>query len=118
MFDLLIKNASLPDGRTDIDIGCEAGRIVALERGITAEAGELINAKGWLAAPPFVDPHFHMDATLSLGTPRLNVSGTLLEGISLWGELKPVQTVEDIIERGRVARIEMLADQGLQHVVG
>jgi cytosine deaminase len=40
-----------------------------------------------------------MDATLSLGTPRLNKSGTLLEGISLWGELKPVQTIDDIIAR-------------------
>ena len=39
--------------------------------------------------PPFVDSHFHMDSTLSLGNPRLNESGTLLEGIKLWGELKP-----------------------------
>ena len=29
----------------------------------------------------------------------MNVSGTLLEGISLWGELKPVQSVDDIVER-------------------
>ena len=59
----------------------------------------IIDAKGLLVSPPFVDPHFHMDATLSLGTPRMNVSGTLLEGIALWSELKPVQTVEQIIER-------------------
>jgi len=44
---------------------------------------------GYLVSPPFVDAHFHMDATLSLGLPRLNQSGTLLEGIALWGELKP-----------------------------
>jgi cytosine deaminase len=30
-----------------------------------------------------------MDATLSHGLPRINQSGTLLEGIALWGELKP-----------------------------
>ena len=57
------------------------------------------HATGDLVSSPFVDPHFHMDATLSLGTPRMNVSGTLLEGIALWGELKPAQSVDEIIER-------------------
>ena len=99
MFELLVKNATLPDGRTGIDIGCSKGKIVALENGISAEAKDTIDAKGWLVAPPFVDPHFHMDATLSLGNPRMNVSGTLLEGIALWGELKKIQSIEDIVER-------------------
>ncbi len=99
MFDLLVKNANLPDGRTGIDIGCEKGKITAVEVGITAVAKETIDATSWLAAPPFVDPHFHMDATLSIGNPRMNVSGTLLEGIALWGELKKLQSIEDIVER-------------------
>ncbi len=99
MTDLLIKNATLPDGRTGQDIACSGGRITAVEPGIEAEAGETLDAGGRLVSPPFVDPHFHMDATLSLGRPRLNVSGTLLEGIALWGELKPIQTVEEIVER-------------------
>ncbi len=99
MFDLILKNATLPDGRTGLDIACAHGRIAAVERNIDGEARVVIDAKGRLVSPPFVDPHFHMDATLSLGTPRMNVSGTLLEGIALWGELKPVQTVDDIIAR-------------------
>ncbi len=99
MFDLIIKNATLPDGRKGLDIACEGGKIKAVEAGITAEAAEVIDAQGWLISPPFVDPHFHMDATLSLGTPRMNTSGTLLEGIALWGELKPIQSVDDIIAR-------------------
>ena len=99
MFELLVKNATLPDGRSGIDIGCNKGEIVALENGISVEAKDTIDAKGWLVAPPFVDPHFHMDATLSLGNPRMNVSGTLLEGIALWGELKKLQSIEDIVER-------------------
>ena len=99
MFDFLVKNASLPDGSEGIDIACKNGIITNVEKNISAEAQETVDANGWLLAPPFIDPHFHMDATLSLGTPRLNKSGTLLEGISLWGELKPVQTVDDIIER-------------------
>jgi len=101
MFDLIVKDASLPDGRRGIDIACKDGAIVAVETGIAAEteARETIGAGGYLVSPPFVDPHFHMDATLSLGTPRMNVSGTLLEGIALWGELKPLQSVEDIVSR-------------------
>ena len=99
MFELLVKNATLPDGRSGIDIACNKGEIVALENGISAETKVTIDAKGWLVAPPFVDPHFHMDATLSLGNPRMNVSGTLLEGIALWGELKKLQSIEDIVER-------------------
>ncbi|MFY0619055.1 amidohydrolase family protein [Shimia sp.] len=99
MFDLIIKNATLPDGRSGVDIACKDGKISAVEPAITAEALAVIDAQGQLVSPPFVDPHFHMDATLSLGTPRMNVSGTLLEGIALWGELKPVQSVDDIIAR-------------------
>ncbi len=33
------------------------------------------------------------------GLPRINQSGTLLEGIALWGELKPQLTFEAIVER-------------------
>jgi len=99
MFDLIVQNATLPDGRTGIDIACAQGKIAAVEANITAEAQEVIDAQGYLLSPPFVDPHFHMDATLSLGTPRRNVSGTLLEGIALWGELKGIQSIEDVIER-------------------
>ena len=99
MFDLIIKNATLPDGTCGVDIACKDGLIAAVEAGINAEAAEVIEAEGQLVTPPFVDPHFHMDATLSLGSPRMNVSGTLLEGIALWGELKPLQSVDQIVER-------------------
>ena len=76
-----------------------AGKIAAIEPKIDAEAGRVIDATGDLVSPPFVDPHFHMDATLSYGLPRINASGTLLEGIALWGELKPLLTHEAVRER-------------------
>ena len=97
--DLIIRNANLPDGRVGIDIGIKDGKITELESSLSAKAPEEIDASGKLVSPPFVDAHFHMDATLSLGLPRLNQSGTLLEGIALWGELKPHLTVEAIKER-------------------
>ena len=84
--DLIIRNANLPDGRTGIDIGIKDRKIAVIESSLTAKAAEEIDASGKLVSPPFVDAHFHMDATLSLGLPRLNHSGTLLEGIALWGE--------------------------------
>jgi len=99
MFDLILKNASLPDGRKGMDIAVEDGRIVAVETAIDGETAATIDAGGNLVSPPFVDSHFHMDATLSYGLPRVNQSGTLLEGIALWGELKPSLTVEAIRKR-------------------
>jgi len=111
-FDLLVKNASLPDGRHAIDIACKDGRIAAVEAGITAEAGQVIEAGGRLVSPPFVDSHFHMDATLSLGLPRMNRSGTLLEGIALWGELKEILTVEAVVERA-LKYCDLAVSQGL-----
>jgi cytosine deaminase len=111
-FDLLVKNANLPDGRTGIDIACQDGRIVAVEAGITADAAEVIDATAKLVSPPFVDSHFHMDATLSLGLPRMNQSGTLLEGIALWGELKGILTVDAVVERA-LKYCDLAVSQGL-----
>lgn len=99
MFDLIIRHATLADGRTNIDIGIQGERILAVEPGLPDAGEATINALGNLVSPPFVDAHFHMDSTLSLGMPRLNRSGTLLEGIQLWGELKPHLTQEAIMER-------------------
>lgn len=95
-----------------MDIACSGGRITAVEAGITAEAGRTIEAGGRLVTPPFVDVHFHMDATLSLGLPRMNESGTLLEGIGLWGELKPLLTVDAVVERA-LKYCDLAVSQGL-----
>ena len=99
MLDLLITHATLPDGRSNMAVAVQNGRITEITQGLNAPAHETLNAQGLLLAPPFVDPHFHMDATLSYGLPRVNQSGTLLEGIALWGELKPLLTAEALIER-------------------
>ena len=99
MFDTILRGVNLPDGRKAHDIGIRAGRIAAIEKHLNAEAGRVIEAAGRLVSPAFCDPHFHMDATLSLGLPRMNASGTLLEGIALWGELRPTLTREALVER-------------------
>ncbi|MCC6194557.1 MAG: amidohydrolase family protein, partial [Burkholderiales bacterium] len=99
MSDLLVKNATLPDGWAGIDVLVADGRIVNVSQRIDAAAARTVDAQGYLLTPPFVDAHFHMDATLSYGLPRVNESGTLLEGIALWGELKPTLTQQAIVDR-------------------
>ena len=110
--DLIVRNAALHDGRTGLDIACRGGRIVAVARGIEADAERTIDAAGNLVSPPFVDCHFHMDSTLTLGRPRLNRSGTLLEGIALWGELRPTLTHDEMVERA-LRYCDLAVAQGL-----
>ena len=99
MLDLVVRHCTLPDGRNGMDVGVQDGRIVAVQAALAAQAHEEVDAQGLLLTAPFVDAHFHMDSTLSYGLPRVNESGTLLEGIALWGELKPQLTQDAIVER-------------------
>jgi len=110
---LLLRGCTLPDGRTGCDVLALDGRIAAIDPALpTPDGAEVIDAGGWLLSPPFVDAHFHMDAVLSHGLPRVNRSGTLLEGIALWGELKPDLTAEAIAERA-LAYCDWAAARGL-----
>ena len=100
MSDLLIKNARFKDNEVqDILI---LNKVIA-EIGNIGESQDVpsIDAKSYFVTAPFVDSHFHLDATLSYGIPRVNQSGTLLEGIKLWGELKPNLTADALKERAR-----------------
>ncbi|HEX2527839.1 MAG TPA: amidohydrolase family protein [Geminicoccus sp.] len=109
---MIVHNATLPDGQTGVDILISDGLIQAVGPNIQATALEEIDADGRLVSPPLIDCHFHMDATLSLGLPRLNRSGTLLEGIALWNELKPLLTQEALLERG-LRYCDMAVAQGI-----
>jgi len=101
MFNLLIRHATLPDDRTEMSVAISNGRIVDVQPDATlatAQSAQEIDACGQLLAPAFVDAHFHLDSALRYGQPRVNASGTLLEGIELWGELKPTLTQDAIID--------------------
>ena len=99
MTDLLVKNCLLLQKKTPQDILIKGGVIKDIASKITIDNIPSIDADFHFVTPPFVDSHFHMDATLSYGLPRVNKSGTLLEGIKLWGELKPNLTADAIKER-------------------
>ena len=110
--DLIIRKANLADGRQGFDIGIEGGRIRALAPRLEATAATEIDATGRLVTAPFVDAHFHLDSALTLGRPRYNQSGTLLEGIAIWGELKPQLTHDAVIERA-LAYCDLAVARGL-----
>jgi cytosine deaminase len=104
MIDLLLTNTSRGD------IGIDAGRIVA-----PGPARETRDLGGRLVTPPLVEPHIHLDAVLTVGQPRPNVSGSLFEGIAIWAERVRDLTVEDVQSRVRqVLRWQIAC--GVQHV--
>ncbi|MBA1272388.1 cytosine deaminase [Stutzerimonas azotifigens] len=74
-----------------------------------------LDAASNLVTAPFIEPHIHLDATLTAGEPAWNMSGTLFEGIERWGERKALVTHEDSKARAKKT-IDMLVDHGIQHV--
>jgi cytosine deaminase len=63
------------------------------------ESYEVLNARGGLAIPPFIEPHIHLDTTQTAGEPNWNQSGTLFEGIERWAERKALLSHEDVKAR-------------------
>ena len=85
-----VEQCNAPRRAKRCRLSCARGRDRRCRPCDRRRSGASIDAKGYLVSPPFVDAHFHMDATLSLGHAAAQPSGTLLEGIALWGELKPL----------------------------
>lgn len=96
---LVIRKARLRGRKGIYDIGIEKGRISKISRSVAQKGEEEIDAADSLVLPPFIDMHFHLDSALAYGDPRFNDSGTLLEGIEIWGEKKKGITEAEIRER-------------------
>ena len=107
--DLVVRNARLRGREGQYDIGVENGVIRRIARRVPGRGEEEIDAAGNLVLPPYIDMHFHLDSALAYGEPRFNESGTLLEGIEIWGEKKRKMTVEEIRARAeRMMRLMMM----------
>ena len=111
MLDLLLKGVRLPGAEQVTELGVRDGLIAAPE----PEAREVIDLKGSLLTPALVEPHIHLDAVLTVGEPRQNQTGSLFEGIAIWGERVKSLTVEDVKRRVRTVLRWQLAS-GVQHV--
>lgn len=113
--DIILKGANVASEDAPLqpaDIAIKGDRIVAVEPNITADAGQVIECNGNLVSASLIDPHVHLDAALTAGLEGPNVSGTLHEGIELWGKQKPKRKIEAIKERARKA-IEWEVAQGV-----
>jgi len=113
VIDLLLRNARPVGSTAPVDLAVDGGRLVALPPG--GEAHERIDLQGRLVTPPLVEPHIHLDAVLTVGQPRDNVSGSLFEGIAVWSERVKTLTVDDVQARVRQVLRWQLAN-GVQHV--
>jgi cytosine deaminase len=98
--DFIVRNARLRDGRL-VDLAAAGGRWTRIDEALATDGAEELDVDGRLVTPPLVDCHLHLDASLTAGRPRYNESGTLIEGIHVWGELKESLTADDVFGRAR-----------------
>ena len=111
---MLIKKVRLLDKEGLFDIRIVDGKFTEINENIEAlENGEIIEGNGALASTPFIEPHIHLDTTLTAGEPKWNKSGTLFEGIERWSERKEFLTKEDVKTRAKKA-IEWQVANGIQ----
>src|SRR5690348_5167402 len=113
MIDLIVRNARVPGQDVLTDLGVDEDKFVAADA--DTSAAETIDVAGSLVTPPLVEPHIHLDAVLTVGQPRPNVSGSLFEGIAVWAERVADLTYEDVQTRVRQILRWQLAC-GVQHV--
>ena len=112
---MLIKNVRLRNKDGIYDILIEDGVIKEISKNIAKEDKNIIEGNGNLALPPFVEPHVHLDTTLTAGEPKWNISGTLFEGIETWALRKKMLTEEDVVKRATTALKWQIAN-GIQYV--
>jgi cytosine deaminase len=101
MTELVVRNARLLDRVGVVDLAADEGRWSRIGPDLALTGERELDAEGRLVTPPLVDCHLHLDAVLTAGRPRYNGSGTLIEGIQVWGELKESLTVDDVYARAK-----------------
>src|SRR5579864_3856726 len=115
-YDLIIRHAHLHRRESLVDIAIQDGHFAKIANDLSSESGTReIDAAGRLVSPPFIDAHVHLDAVLTVGQPRHNTSGTLLEGIQIWSERKQSLTHEDV-KRRALQEIQWEVAQGTLHI--
>jgi len=113
--DLIIRKAAIGGKEGLVDIGVRGDRIAAIASSIPQRAPDEVDAAGSLVTPALVEPHIHLDAVLTVGQPRHNRTGSLFEGIEIWGERVRSLTHEDVKQRATTA-LKWLLAHGVTHV--
>ncbi|MCP2258164.1 cytosine deaminase [Streptoalloteichus tenebrarius] len=114
--DLVIRRAALPRREGLLDLAVRDGVLVRVDEDLAGlPAARVLDVDGRLVTPPLVDAHIHLDSALTLGEPRHNRSGTLLEGIQIWEERKATLTAEEI-RRNALTVLRWLVAHGTLHL--
>jgi len=117
-WDLLLRRCRLLNStgtESEVDIAIVDGKIAAIAPHLTSPCQLELDIQGKLVSPPFVESHIHLDSALTAGEPRWNQSGTLFEGIEIWGERKQSLTLEDVKNRAKET-LKQQASQGVLFV--
>lgn len=113
---MLIQNVRIENAETPSDLRITNGMIKEIAAHLTPISDEsVLDGGGNLLLPPFVESHVHLDTSLSLDGTGVNRSGTLFEGIKLWGNYRKKLTKENVKSRARKL-LRMQAAQGVQFV--
>ncbi|MBU5592218.1 cytosine deaminase [Clostridium sp. MSJ-4] len=117
---MLVKNVRILKEEGLFNILIKEGKIEGIIKNDASKDFEfneedVIDGEGGLLLPPFIEPHIHLDTTLTAGEPRWNMSGTLFEGIQCWSERKAMLSMEDVKTRAKKALKWQIA-QGIQYV--
>ena len=113
---MLYQNACIENAKETQDIRVENGLFAEIAPRIAPRENEEVkDLEGRLVLPPFIEPHVHLDATLTAGDPVWNMSGTLFEGIECWAKRKDKLNAEDVKERVRRA-VKLYASNGVQFI--
>lgn len=104
---MLLKNCRLIDG-TETDIWTMGDQILEVARDLSVDNEQVLDCKGNLVAPGFIDCHMHLDKTMiAIDTP--NESGTLDEAIAITRLRKQQFTINEVKERARVTLEKAIA---------
>jgi len=113
---MLLRNVIIENAKEKTDIRITSGKFEKIGANLEAMPGEeIIDCKGKMALPPFIESHVHLDTCLTAGDPCWNMSGTLFEGIECWSKRKEKLSKQDVKERAGKA-IRMQAANGIQFV--
>lgn len=113
---MIILNATLRNKEGRWNLRIQNGEFTSITQApLDSEGEDVLDAGGSLLLPPFIEPHIHLDTTMTAGEPAWNRSGTLFEGIQRWSERKAFLTHEDVKERSTKA-LKWQVAQGIQHV--
>lgn len=98
-FDLLFRNARLPEGGEPVEIGVKDGRFAAIGPSLGAEAGEMIDCGGRLVSPGFVETHIHLDKTCTIDRCECETARFPHRAMERTSAIKHSFTVEDVTSR-------------------